>query len=76
MILMRTLRKDYARYSKEEEMDDWQNNQRKLFEIFKIFTKICGRVAELRKYTENIEIIKKMIRAKTDGDGTKQNEFQ
>jgi len=22
MILMRTLRKDYARYSKEEEMDD------------------------------------------------------
>lgn len=33
-------------------------------------------MAELRKYTENIEIIKKMIRAKTDGDGTKQNEFQ
>lgn len=25
MILMRTLRKDYARYSKEEEMDDMVN---------------------------------------------------
>ena len=24
MILMRTLRKDYARYSKEDDMDDWR----------------------------------------------------
>jgi Endomembrane protein 70 len=26
MILMRTLRKDYARYSKDEEMDDMVSN--------------------------------------------------
>lgn len=33
MILMRTLRKDYARYSKEEEMDDMV---RSAFILFKI----------------------------------------
>lgn len=31
MILMRTLRKDYARYSKEEEMDDMVSDPRELW---------------------------------------------
>ena len=31
MILMRTLRKDYARYSKDEEMDDMVSNFYNLF---------------------------------------------
>lgn len=34
MILMRTLRKDYARYSKEEEMDDMVRSAFMLFKTF------------------------------------------
>lgn len=33
MILMRTLRKDYARYSKEEEMDDMVSKHYFIFNI-------------------------------------------
>lgn len=32
MILMRTLRKDYARYSKDEDMDDMVCRQTALYE--------------------------------------------
>lgn len=41
MILMRTLRKDYARYSKEEEMDDMVRNS--LLADRHVFVHLCLR---------------------------------
>lgn len=41
MILMRTLRKDYARYSKEEEMDDMVRNS--LLADCNVFVHLCLR---------------------------------
>ena len=38
MILMRTLRKDYARYSKEDDVDDMERDLgMALFQIFSVF---------------------------------------
>lgn len=33
MILMRTLRKDYARYSKDDELDDMVNNNCRMWNV-------------------------------------------
>jgi len=40
----------------EEINDDWQNNQRKLFEIFKIFTKITDSSIEIERTERNKEL--------------------
>lgn len=43
MILMRTLRKDYARYSKDEEMDDMVGNEWQIVQVVKLTSHLTPR---------------------------------